>query len=77
MATNSVNVKESQTQHHIGTCVAMLQTLKQTLRKMKDIQIPNIGTSEVIQALLVNKPEQLDSKDDKENVQPFLIDMLE
>ena len=54
----------------------MLQTLKQTLRKMKDIQIPNISTSEVIQALLVNKPEQLDSKDDKENVQPFLIDML-
>jgi hypothetical protein len=55
----------------------MLQTLKQTLRKMKDAQTSGLGTSAVIQALLVNKPERLDSKDGNENDQPFLIDMLQ
>ena len=76
ITTNSMNVKESETQSHIGKCVAMLQTLKQTLRKMKDAQTSGLGTSAVIQALLVNKPERLDSKDGNENDQPFLIDML-
>jgi len=71
-------VKEPQTQSHIGKCVAMLQTLKQTLRKMKDNQSASgIGHSEVIQALLLNKSKQSDSADDNENDRPFLIDILE
>ena len=58
-------MREPQARSHVGKCAAMLQTLKQALRKMKDTQaVSGLGQSEVIQALLVNKRKQLDLEDD-------------
>jgi hypothetical protein len=73
--TNSVNVGEADTQAHIDTCVAMLQTLKVTLRKLKE-KHQNFGSSEVIKALLINKPEPSATNVDKEKIKPFLLDLL-
>jgi len=76
VTTNSVNVGEADTQVHIDTCVAVLQTLKVTLRKLKEKHMHNFGSSEVIKALLINKPEPSTTNVDKENIKPFLLDML-